>query len=169
MKQGIQTWHRAAGFFVFAVDAGRYTTRQISTIRKGRKGDRTMNIKRLSVVAILLTVLGGPVSAADWTKIRRISQVAACAASMIDAGSSLHPGIAETNRILGAGQPSGLRIVGIKVGTCAGQFIFAEWRTHKHPDMRSTELPGAIVAWEQTGLFSILAARNLRAAGVVAQ
>lgn len=82
-------------------------------------------MKRIVFIALIASSFA---HAADWTKLRRVAQVAGCAASMLDAGTTLRAGIAETNPLLGAGHPSAGKIIGFKVGVCATGLIMSEYR-----------------------------------------
>src|SRR5947208_310752 len=96
--------------------------------------------------------------ATDWTLVRRLTQAAGCAASMIDAKTTLDAsryGAIETNPILGGGRPGAGRIVGIKLGLCAGQIVWTEWSLRK---ARGTE--------KERRLEMTAAAANLGAVGV---
>lgn len=117
-------------------------------------------------LAILAGILLLPsANAADWTKIRRISQIAGCAASMLDARSTLRPGLNETNPILGRGTPNGGRIIGLKLGICAGSFIASEWSHRQAPAEMGREQVGAYIGMASAGLYGGLAARNFRIEG----
>jgi hypothetical protein len=99
-------------------------------------------------------------SAANWTLIRRIGQFAGCAASMVDARSTLQAGLAETNPILGSGKPNAGRIYGIKIGTCAGSILWSEYLHHKYPIGSITEKIGAASAFGQAAFYTGAAIHN---------
>ena len=110
-----------------------------------------MTIKRLYPFLLLC----GSLHAADWSLLRRAAQVAACAATAADAATTLRPGLRETNPLLG----QGASVIGIKLGVCAGQIAFAEWRSRRHPEI---EKPATFAAFGEAGVFTVLAIRNSR-------
>lgn len=112
-------------------------------------------MKRLLILALLTTTA----HAADWTKIRRISQIAGCAASMLDAATTLRAGIAETNPILGRGAPQAGRIIGIKIGMCAGQIAYSEWR-HARYGARG-ERTATVMGFGQAAFYGAVSVHNL--------
>lgn len=112
-------------------------------------------MKRLLILGLLAVTA----HAADWTKIRRIAQVAGCAASMVDAGTTLRPGIIETNPLLGRGTPNAGRIIGIKLGMCAGQIAFSEWRHARHG--ARDERTAALFGFGQAALYGAVSVHNL--------
>lgn len=71
-----------------------------------------------------------PAPAADWTRLRHYAQLAGCAASGLDAFSTIRPGLQETNPVLGG---NSVQIIGIKAGVCALQVGLAEWQHHRYP------------------------------------
>lgn len=109
--------------------------------------------------AFLIALLATSAPAADWTKLRRIAQASACAASMVDAGTTLRPGLIETNAVLGAGSPKAGRIIGLKIGLCAGQIAYAEYIHHRRPNVAAEQI-GTLGGFGAAGFFSILAWHN---------
>lgn len=117
-------------------------------------------MRRIMIAIALL--LPASAHAADWTKLRRISQLAGCATSMLDARSTLRPGLNETNPILGRGNPNAGRIIGLKLGICAGTIIASEWSHRQAPEAMQREKAGAYIGMASAGLYSGLAVRNFR-------
>lgn len=117
-------------------------------------------MKRIIFSIVLL--LPGSAHAADWTKLRRISQIAGCAASMLDARSTIRPGLNETNPILGRGNPNAERIIGLKLGICVGTIIASEWSHRQAPQAMQREKAGAYIGLASAGLYGGLAVRNFR-------
>ncbi len=130
-------------------------------------------MKKILLFALLTTAA----HAADWTAVRRIAQVAGCAASLLDAGSTLRPGVAETNPLLGRGRPNAGIIIGVKTGLCAAQIGMAEWRHRRYESSISGFAPAAagirtareirdertaaIIGFGQAAAFGGLAVHNM--------
>ena len=106
---------------------------------------------------VLALLFATSAHAADWTTIRRVAQIGACAASLVDASTTLRAGLLETNPILGSGHPNAGRLIGLKLGGCALQIGYAEY-AHRHG--RSSEKLHAISAAGLAGVFSALAIHN---------
>lgn len=116
-----------------------------------------------------LTLFAVSGSAADWTLIRRIGQAAGCAVSMLDARSTLRSGLVEQNPSLGAGTPQSGRLIGIKVGVCAAEVVYAEWRHHTrswqqigpvhNTDVRDEKITG-IASFGAAAAYGAVAAHN---------
>ena len=132
--------------------------------------------------ATLILALSSPALSADWTLFRRLSQAAGCAASMADGMTTLAAakyGAVETNPLLGR-DPRAARVIGIKLGLCAGQIAWSEWRLHQYrrgageDAARQSEIIGGAAGLGQVGLYSALTFHNIRlenslkAAGAVA-
>lgn len=94
-------------------------------------------------------------NAANWTLIRRVAQVAGCAASMVDARTTLRAGLVETNPLLGSGKPQAGRIISLKLGMCAGQIVASEL----HRSARKDKI-GAVSGIGQAGMYGALALHN---------
>lgn len=113
----------------------------------------------LKAIAILL-LISIQLSAADWTKLRRVAQAAACAATIADGYTTvrgLERGAVEVNPIYGHHPSAGL-LIGSKVGLCAAQVVFAEWRHARHPGARDRIDTFAAVG--QSAVFTGLAIHN---------
>ncbi len=113
-------------------------------------------MKKTIAIALLGATLAYP---ADWTKRRRLAQIAACAASGLDAATSLRAGVREENTLLGAGQPSAGRMIGLKAVQCAGVIALSEWthrRGHDH------EKAAALESVAVSGMFTAIAIHNYR-------
>ena len=117
------------------------------------------NVRALLILAIFPVALA---QAANWTSLRRIAQISSCAASMVDAASTLRPGLRELNPLLGSGQPNAGRIIGIKVGICLAPIIVAEWQLHRHGYNQQAERINFGFATGTAGLYSGLAVHNYR-------
>jgi hypothetical protein len=72
-----------------------------------------------------------------------------------DAATTLRPGLRETNPLLG----QGASVIGIKLGLCAGQIAFTEWRARRHPEI---DKPVTFAAFGEAGVFTGFAIRNSR-------
>lgn len=103
---------------------------------------------------LLATTVPSLAYSANWTLIRRIGQVASCAASMADARTTLRPGLVETNPLLGAGKPQPARILSLKLGMCAVQFV-----AERHKSRAKDKL-GAVSGFAQAGIYTGLALHN---------
>lgn len=100
--------------------------------------------------------------AANWTVIRRIAQVGACAASMADAATTLDRPLRETNPLLANanGTPNAGLIIGVKVGLCAGSIAIAELRkSHSRGDSHSEKI-SAVSGFVAAGVFAGVAVHN---------
>lgn len=119
-------------------------------------------MKRSIIIGALAMATLNTSHAADWTMLRRIAQGAGCAASMMDARTTLRPGVAETNPILGSGRPNAGRIIGFKIGVCAGQIALSEYQHHHHPENARNERWQMYGGSAQAAVYGTLAFRNSR-------
>ena len=108
-------------------------------------------MRRILLLACLTVATA---DAANWRVIRRIAQAGACAASMIDARTTLRPGLLETNPILGQGG----QVVGVKVGLCAAQIVAAELYLRRHPQH---ERAVAVASFAAAGMYGAIAVKNM--------
>lgn len=115
-------------------------------------------MKRTLIAIALLSA--GNAHAADWTKWRRVAQVASCAASMIDAGTTV--GKPELNPLIGSSAKpvSNARVFSLKIGLCAAPFILSEWNHRKYPGSTSSDKISFGFGLAGAGLYSGLAVRN---------
>ena len=109
---------------------------------------------------ILIAALAANLHAANWTLIRRLTQVAACAASAADAKTTLRGGLREENSLLSNanGTPNAARIISLKAGICVGQVVVAEAMRRK-PGMDILMMG---VAVPQAGAFGFAAWHNAK-------
>ena len=119
-------------------------------------------MRRTILLVSGLALAGANAHAASWTLIRRISQIASCAASMADAATTRRSGLIETNALLGDGAPQPGRIAALKLGVCAGQIAIAEILHARNRGNRGSigEKIGTAGALGQAGYFGALALRN---------
>ncbi len=88
---------------------------------------------------------------------------------MLDASSTLRPGLVETNPAIGTGTPQSGRLIGIKVGVCAAEIAYSEWKHHKsswqqigpvhNSDVRSEKITG-LSTFGAAAAYSFFALHN---------
>ena len=110
--------------------------------------------KTVILLACLTALFASDAHARNWRNVRRITQVAACAASMVDAHTTLQRGLRETNPVLG----QGASVVGIKVGLCIVPIVLAELprNRNRHDGIMAAGATATVAA------YSAIAIRNAR-------
>jgi hypothetical protein len=111
-------------------------------------------MKKTVLLACLATLFAADAHARNWRNVRRIAQVAACAASMVDARTTLRHGLRETNPALG----QGASVVGIKIGLCIVPIVLAELprNRNRHDGIMAAGAAATAAA------YSAIAARNTK-------
>jgi hypothetical protein len=134
---------------------------------------RTFRTPKVAAVAIAIATVPGllavPANAANWTSVRRVTQVTGCAVSLLGDGLStaavLRAKGSETNPILGGGANNLAIIYGVKAAICGGTIVLSEYLHHRHKgylDDRSAEIGGTAGGLIQTGVFTVLTIHNRR-------
>jgi hypothetical protein len=119
-------------------------------------------------------LLAASASAANWTNIRRITQVTGCAVSLLADGPStvavLRASGIENNPILGGSANSPALIYGIKAAICGSSIALSEYIHHRrkgHLEDRPAEIAGAAGGLIQTGVFTGMTIYNRRVLGLI--
>ena len=119
----------------------------------------------LLVVCLAAATFTQPAQGVDWNLVRRVSQGAACAASVLDITStvaSINAGNHETNALfISNGHVSYPKLIGIKAVMCGAPILAAELIGRRHPH---SAVPWLGLAGAQAGYFSFAVGHNYQIA-----